>query len=340
MLDFEHAGTDNAVMMQPRAVPWPEFRAELLALYAPPLRALATQREMRHALDLVAAAGVSDTSGLTVQAIATLVKSRPASESANTTIKTLRHIRAAANVAVRQGSLRISPFAIRPVKAWLRPAPPQGRRHCSREEIRRLLDVLKADVERRAAAGEMWATWRARRLLALVATACYTGMRRDEMLYLHAADVDLAARSITIRSRPGERRVKTTASEAVIPIPAALATILGDWASHRLDPPPFPPPAEVPWYFPGSRGRGPWRDGARGAKPIDALQTAARRAGIGHVTFQSLRRSWAVHAESAWGFSGPLIQRVLRHTTERTAETWYRAADLPNLRQATDGIDF
>jgi hypothetical protein len=35
-----------------------------------------------------------------------------------------------------------------------------------------------------------------------------------------------------------------------------------------------------------------------------------------------------------------MIQRVLKHTTPRTAELWYRTADLPNLKQAVQRFDF
>ena len=56
------------------------------------------------------------------------------------------------------------------------------------------------------------------------------------------------------------------------------------------------------------------------------------------VTFQLLRHSWATHAESLWGLSEPLIQRMLRHTTERT-QRHYRHADLDNLRRG-EGISF
>jgi integrase len=337
-IDFDPAELARERVVGP--IPFDRFRRELLSLYEPPLRALATKRMMVQTLDMIGGMGVESTDQLTLQLVAKFVTTRPDGRGANTTLKLLRCIRSLCNYAVATGSLRVSPFAIRPLKSWLRAEPPIGKRHCSREEIRRLLDLLKADVATHAAAREHWRAYKARRLLALVATVAYAGLRRDEALYLHAEDVDLQARSITIRSR--ERKAKTTGSEALLPVPAALAEILAEWAVHRLDPPTFPAPAAelVPWQFPQVRGRGPWRDGAAGAKPLDVLQDVARRAGLSGVSFHALRRSWATHAESSWGLSGPLIQRVLRHTTEKTSELWYRSADLPNLRQACDAIDF
>ena len=232
------------------------------------------------------------------------------------------------------GYLARSPFAARPVASWVRCGPPTVKKHHSRAEIKAVLDLMKAEAGFRG-----WRGWKAKRLLAATAIAAYAGLRAAELLHLHVEDVDLAARSITIRSR-GSHRTKTTGSEAVVPVPAALATILGDYLTHRMDGPPgTPSPSECPWLIPGARRNSPWLGGSPGHKPVEQLTATALRAGVEEMTFQSLRRSWATHAEF-WGLSGPLIARVLRHTTERTSETWYRAADLPNLRQATDGIDF
>ena len=79
------------------------------------------------------------------------------------------------------------------------------------------------------------------------------------------------------------------------------------------------PKAGSDWAFPATRGAVPWTSGKPGSKPLDRLKAAGLRAGVEGLTFLSLRHSWATHAESLWGFSEALIQRVLRHTTPRTA---------------------
>src|SRR5262249_17692643 len=69
------------------------------------------------------------------------------------------------------------------------------------------------------------------------------------------------------------------------------------------------------------------------------LQAAAARAGIPGLTWQTLRRSWATHAQ-AWGLGSAMIQRVLRHTSGTTSEHWYRRADVANLAAAVKDVEF
>jgi integrase len=69
-------------------------------------------------------------------------------------------------------------------------------------------------------------------------------------------------------------------------------------------------------------------------------KTRARREQLTReLSWLSLRHSWATHAEFH-GYGLALIQRVLRHTTERTAATYYRHADVPNLVERVAGFDF
>jgi integrase len=197
---------------------------------------------------------------------------------------------------------------------------------------------MKMDVDGK----EGWAQWRARRLYALTSLVAMCALRRNEALYAHVADVDFLQRVFWVRPH-GDNRGKTAGSEAPVPMPEALVPILECWLEHRLDrPPDFVMPAEVPWLFPtvGRAGQvAPWTSGETGRKPIHRLQAVAARAGVAGMTWQSLRRSWATHAEFH-GLGPAMIQRVLRHTTPRTAELWYRTSDLPNLKQAVKGITF
>ena len=317
-----------------RPIPWAEFRAELLALYNPPLRTPATYREMVRVFNLVGTLDVETTAGLDVSLIARLVASRPAAGSSNTTLKHLRGIRAMANYAVRSGYLRISPFAIRPVSSWARKSPPKGKRRLSREEIRRILDVLAADVE----AGKGWRGWKARRLQALVCVYGYCGLRAAEGQRLHVEDLDIPGRIIHVRPRE-DHRLKTETSAAPVPMPLALVPILTDWLGHRLDGPPgFALPASVPWLFPNCRRRGPWVQGTPGQKPLDAFQAVARRAGVEGATFQALRRSLATHLRY-FGVGSGLASTVLRHSVE-VDEEFYNGPDLDNLRDAVKDVEF
>ena len=196
---------------------------------------------------------------------------------------------------------------------------------------------MAQDVETTAG----WSQWRARRLYALTATVAYCGLRASEALYLHAADIRLEARCIglTDRGRDGGKAFKTNASAQPVPIPNALVPILADWLEHRLDAPADFPIPECPWLFPTLNRKSNWKSGVPGQKPVQRLQAVANRAGVEGMTFLSLSHSWATHAEYH-GYGPALIQRVLRHTTEKTAELWYRHADVPNLVERVSGFDF
>jgi integrase len=314
-----------------RPAAWADFRAELLSLYRPPLRAVATHRAMAQTLDELAALGVATTADLTVGLIARFVAGRPAEESPNTTIKHLRQIRAMVNFALRSGRLERSPFQIRPAGSWVRAARPAGKRHLTRAELAALLGRLGAEA---AAGRKGWRSWKARRIHAMAAVAAYTGLRRGELYHLHVEDVDLPGRIIHVRPR---HTLKTSSSAQPVPMPEALVPILEGWLAARLDPPVFPPASEVPWLWPACRGRGPWTDGPPGHKPLDVLQAVASRAGVEGVTWHALRRSLATHLEGA-GVGPAMIARILRHS-ERVDSEWYRQADAANMRRAVEGFE-
>lgn len=324
--------------MDAKPIPWARFREELETINRPPFKALATYRKLTHTLDLVETLDVKTTEDLTPTLIARFIEARPPGQSPHTLQSLLRVLRMVSNHAAIMGYVRVSPFALRRVSQWVGRIPKStDKQHFSRDEIRRVLDLMRADCE----STKGWAQWRARRLYALTATVSYTGLRRNEALYLHAVDIDLADRIIhvTDRGRDGGLRLKTTASEAPVPIPDALAPILTDWLSHRLDRPAGFAVPPCPWLFPNLNLKTPWREGPPGHKPLDRLQAVARRAGVEGMSWLALRHSWATHAEY-FGFGPALIARVLRHTSERTAEEHYRHADVPNLVKRCRGFDF
>ena len=159
-------------------IPFDAFRAELLALYEPPLRARKTYVKLRLTLDRVAEllGPGATTAGLTPAFIARLVASRPPRESTHTTKGRLNNVRTACSYAVQMGYLRFSPFAVR--KSWLKVGEPARKKHHSIEDIARVLSLLAGEVRDR----EGWARWRARRLQALAATVAYTGLRAGEAI--------------------------------------------------------------------------------------------------------------------------------------------------------------
>src|SRR5271157_1056758 len=160
--------------MRIRPIPFPEFRDEVLRLYDPPHRAAATRRQMSCVLDQVAALEVKTTADLTPVLVARVIEARPPGQSPRTLQSYLRVLRGICNNAVINGYLRVSPFALRRVSQWLgRIGPPAEKKHYSRDEIRRVLSLMAADVE--VTAG--WSQWRARRLYALTATVAYCGLR-------------------------------------------------------------------------------------------------------------------------------------------------------------------
>lgn len=325
-----------------------QFRREFSALYQPPLAARSTWLKYRQVLDQVERLGCASTADLTPELVARFIGSQPAGHSPHTTRSLLMALRAICNYAEGRRYVVISPFRLRKLSRWIRVTPPAGKRHLSREEVRRVLDTMRADVE----AKRGWAQWRARRLYALTATVAFTGLRAREAQCLWVADIDLAARSIELVPRgphlpeaipAGEApRFKTEASAAAIGVPAALVPILTDWLAHRLDHPAgwsMPPAERIPWLFPGSRRTSAWVTGTCEERPVGRLKAVGRRAGVEGLTYQALRRTWATVAEGL-GVPQALITRQCRHTNDTTTKRWYQQRDLDALRGAVEGFDF
>ena len=339
--DRPYFGQDNPIR-------WTQFRSEFLSSYKPPVVAKSTESRMQsvfreiESLDLTpdeqrvdgtAPIRIATTADLTAVLVAKYIASRPPGQSAYTLYSLLATLRSICRHAEACGYLRVCPFRLRKLARWVRRPPLTGRRHYSRAEIRRVIDLMARDVQERSG----WAQWRSRRLLIVTTIIAYTGMRKMECLRLQVADVDMHAQAIWIR--PHGASLKTSASEAPVPIPRALLALLGEWLEHRLDAPiGFPLPKECPWLIPTVNRRAPWTSGQIGGKALHRLKNVAARAGVPGMTFHQLRASLATHMEP---FAGPaLIQRILRHTSVRTSEEHYRKADIPNLVAAMDGFDF
>jgi integrase len=321
--------------MRVRPKTWTDFKAELMALYEPPFRTKATRASMKTTIARIEAAGVTSTKDLTVGLVARVVGSMPPESAPRTVAGTLRRIRVMCNFAVNCGYLNVSPFTARPVRSWVRLGSPRVKNHHTREEIRRVLDLMATDTEQ----CQGWAQYRTRRLYALTTLFCFSGLRRNEGLYLHVQDLDLENRVVWVRDRQGNR-LKTEAAAQPVPLPTAAIPPLRAWLEHRLDRPPgFVMPESVPWLFPNIGLSNAWSEGSPGTKPIDRLQAVARRAGVEGMTWHSLRRSLATALEG-FGLSQPLITRCLRHSSEAITRTWYQGADLPALTHAVEGFHY
>ncbi|QDV34000.1 tyrosine-type recombinase/integrase [Tautonia plasticadhaerens] len=320
-----YGGTDPSPPIAPMQVgpSWDDFQAELLSLYDAS-RARSTWVKMRQALrEFGQEPSVSTVRDLTPASIAGY-RQRCGAEgrSPATTAGLLSYLRSASAYAVARGYLARSPFAA--WRDWGTTSEPIGDdeeeggrvRHHPLGSIARVLDHLSGHAD----------TWKGGRLYALVGTVAYTGLRRTEALTLKRRDVDLGGRVVHVRRR---RRLKRPSAAAPVPMPEALASILADWVDR----------AGSDWLFPRVDRLGPWLNGSTASRPIGALKAAGEEAGVPGLTFASLRHSWATHAESAWGLSELVVQRVLRHTRPAT-QRHYRHADLSNLAAAVRSIDF
>ena len=109
---------------------------------------------MRRSLDLVQALGdVASTADLTTALIARFVTSRRGRENPNTTRTHLRKLSACCAIAVGNGWLAISPFAIR--RSWVRAVTPATPRVHSRQELARVLQLAEREV-RQAHPAHRW----------------------------------------------------------------------------------------------------------------------------------------------------------------------------------------
>jgi integrase len=302
-------------------VPMGDFRRRVTTLYEATGRRPRTVSRMDRVLRELEAAGAKTTTDLTTDLVAAWQGLYSPTRNANTVIGLLTVVKAATSYAIEEGMLSRAPSYRR-----LRPraVPPRVKPWIGWEEMGKFLSRLRdaADDER--------ATWRDRRMFALVGTMALSGMRRDEGLYLRREDVHLKDRIIRLTSIP-ERPLKTASSARPVPLCTDLVGILEAWL----------PEAGQAWLFPGERkGRScPWRWGGPGRQPLDLLRRAAAGVGIPRATWQRLRHSWATHAETRWGLSGPAIDRILGHARPGVTSQ-YTHADEINLVRLVAGVSY
>jgi integrase len=302
------------------AVAWPRFTAEVLSLYAPPMRRPATRRKVGQVLREFTPV-CRTTRDLTPPAIAAWLSGHE-HRAAATHRSLLAALRAACTYGVARGYMA-DPFAFRKVRLWLpedelEPEEP-FRRHRRPEEIRRVLDL----ADREAASGE----WDTLRLRALVYALAYTGAGKLELLGLRHHDVDFFRDVITIRSHP-QRRLKRRARAAQLPIAPPLSVVLAGWM----------PQTGCEWVFPHKLRTGYWHHCRAGKKPLDEVRALGERAGVAGLTLLDFRHTVGTLSEG-WGIGELALQRILRHARRQTQDH-YRHEDLELLRRAAAKIQY
>jgi integrase len=333
---IEPNALDRAYTRAVGPVPWPQFKAEITADYREPKVTKPHGNRFDQVCRELEALGVETTADLNCAMVDLYMASRPPGQSKFTMRAMLIFIRALCTKAVRFKYLEVSPFVIRPLAKLLKVGKPKGKRHLTRVECSRLLEVLRSDVE----ATKGWALFKSRRLHTVVCIGLYCGLRKNELLRLHVADIDVQARVIRLTPHNKSGKFKTDGSEQSVPMPDALVPILEDWMAHRLDHPAgMPINKACPWLIPTCSRKAPWTGGVQGTRPLCRVQAAARRAGIGHVTLHALRRSCATHME-AMGVPRSMIARILRHSDEKTTEDHYLQADEAIMVDAVKDFTF
>jgi len=310
----------------PAPMSWEEFKRACLEQYSPQLRAKATRHAIEHAFRELDALNVRAVQDLDVRLIARIVSTRDPDLSPRTVQGLLRQVSAIASHAVAFGGLSVNPFKARPIRTWVRAGQLRDPGHITKAEMRRIFEVLDADVREKKGRSE----WCSRRLRCFVKLIGFSGLRKNEALHLHVSDIDLAGGVINLVSR-ASYRLKADSAAKPVPIVRPLADELRDWLSHR-EAPPFSVRHASPYVFPCVRTPTPWVFGSQGTRPLCRFQEVARRAGVKGATLQKLRRSVATHLEAA-GVGPAMIARILRHSPQVDAQ-FYRKFDIENVQAA------
>ena len=298
-------------------IPLLDFQRRVLDYYVAARRKRMTVTRMKQLLGELLSVHdpQSTTADLTTDSVVRWSKKYGSGRSDSTLYGYMSYLCAAWNYAKEERWLNRSP-------RWKRVRPRVRRRvgpHLSLAQRRLLLEHLR----RRAECG----TWSDRRLYAAVAVALYTGLRRNELLYLRLEDVDLVNLMICVVPL-SERDLKTEESAQPVPIPPELEPILAAWLGERGADREW-----CPYVFPGVKRRRPWSGGRCGRRPIDSLRRVGVECGVPVNDWRTLRRSVATAMETAWGRTEGEIKRVLRHTNPLTSLKFYRAADIANLQR-------
>jgi integrase len=158
-------------------------------------------------------------------------------------------------------------------------------------------------------------------------TALRTGMRRGEIFGLHWDDVDLVARTITVRRSAFRGKVDSpkNGKARTIPTTARLTEAL---KAHRAA-----TMMKGELVFPGSNGKI-----ARHQNQVDRpLHGALKRAGLRRIKFHELRHSFASQLVSA-GRQIKEVQELLGHATIQMTMRYAHLAP-ERMRDAVDVLE-
>jgi integrase len=303
------------------AIALSDFRERVIARYRVTKRKRDTRVRMATLLSefLTVFTPDDDTSSIDGDSIVRWMERYGAGRKTGTTIGYLGVLRAAINYGMRQHWVDRSKEP-----DWKGLRPRHRRRvgpHLPFAEAQKLLLYHRQKGLR--------GTWLDRRTYVATAIGLFTGLRRNELLCLEWANVDLELGIISVEGHQDDD-LKTEASVAPVPIPPELLPDLIAWRAEN--------PGR--YVLRGVRGDRPWRGGRCGHRPIDTLRAAGRECGVKVNDWQTLRRTWATLGETLFGLTDPQIERVLRHTSPLTSKRHYRAADVAALREIGKQVTF
>ena len=136
-------------------IPLNDFIRQIEELYAEPMRSPRTRQQMVKVLRDVEQLGVHTTADLTPGLIARYITAKSSEVNPRTVHGNLLRLQAACNLAESLGALAVNPFKVRKMRQWIRPGRPMVKPHHTRDEIRRVLDLMARDVSERAGLGPM-----------------------------------------------------------------------------------------------------------------------------------------------------------------------------------------
>ena len=294
-----------------------QFRTLTLNIYRPPIRAVATFRKMRRALDTLAELPqVKSTSDLTTQTIAAWLAGPRLDRNINSTISLLI-ARSAPHATMR--SKKGGSIGLRRSPASGPGASRRRRNAITRGPRSRPPDRPEGQGRRRLEAPSALCR-------GLVRGPYRSQARRGPVRQgrgYRPASKDLLAHART--------RLKTEDSAAPIPLARDLVDVLRVWL----------PKAGNEWLFPGATKKGPWHGGAHGYRPTDRLRKAGEAVGIKGLDFHSLRHTLGKLLWSEFGRTAEQARILLRHTDVRTTEEHYlHPNDLEALHGIVEGVSF
>ena len=297
-------------MTEPSPVPYAQLVDEIQTVYLK--RHINTRIKMRQALrefgDLLPEPkSTLDISPQLVERFA----SRPG--RASTSNGLLGRLRIALKYGEDMGYLK--PGTVAKSKFHISDRDPIRSKHHSMDSVAKVLAYLESKAE----------DWQGERLLAFARILAYCGLRPGEALRLESADL----KDGFLFVRPHGHDLKTSASQAPVPVPRSVLPSLENWACR----------CGSQWMLPTFSRKKPWTNGPTHYRAGTILKKAAEEIGVEGFTPYSLRHSLATHLMGYQGLTPSQVKMILRHSNQY-AQKFYIHADLANLKRAVEGFDY